>query len=100
MTQTVLNIPGNSFKIGIGVNAMVKGSFDRQKDTLLFTRGFRDGSLSWSNFNIKTFGCSYSNGKIKIYDQEWPEKGNIAIDAEVISQPENTFFILPYPGII
>jgi hypothetical protein len=37
---------------------------------------------------MKTFGCDYSNGKIKLPDQNWPEKGNIAIDIEVASQPQ------------
>jgi len=67
----------------------MKDSWNQTKDTVLFTNGFADGSLQWSEFEIKTFSCNYSNGKIHIPGKGWPEKGNMIIDISCINQPEN-----------
>jgi hypothetical protein len=89
---TALRIPGNTFKIGIGVEAKVKDSHNHEHDTVLFTSGLKNGSLPWSNFNVHTFGCTFSNGKIAIPDQDWPDKGNIALDIEVKDKPDKRIY--------
>ncbi len=89
---TALRIPGNTFKVGIGAETRVKDSHNREHDTVLYTTGFKGGSLPWSNFNVKTFGCSFSNGKVTIPDQDWTDKGNIAIDVEIKEKPDKRVY--------
>ena len=90
---SVLRVPGNRFGIGIGVLAKLKDSVTYPNDTLLFTKGFKGGSLNWSNFTVKTFGCNYANGKIQIPANVWPEKGNIAIDVEAKTQTDKRYYL-------
>lgn len=90
---SVLRIPGNIFNIGIGVIARQKDTLTKHNDTLLFTKGYLNGTLKWSNFIIRPFDCKYSNGKIKIPDQDWPEKGNVALDVEVKTQPQKRQYL-------
>jgi hypothetical protein len=89
---SALRIPGNSFRIGIGVVAQNKDSL-AGTDTMLFTNGLLNGSLLWSNFNIKVFGATYSRGKIYIPEQNWPDRGNIGIDVEVKKEPQKRAYI-------
>lgn len=90
---STLRIPGHSVRIGIGVIARLKDSNQQHNDTLLFTKGLKKGSLNWSNFDIKTFGCNYSNGKLEIYKENWPNKGNIALDVHTKTNPQKSCYI-------
>jgi hypothetical protein len=76
--SNILRIPGNSFQIGISV-------ITNNNDTLR-TKGFLNGTLRWSNFKIRTFGCDYSNGKLYIPENDWAMEGTISIDIEVKRQ--------------
>lgn len=90
---STLRIPGNKFAIGIGILAKLNDSIKHPNDTILYTKGWMNGTLNWSNFNIKTFGCNYTNGKIELASKAWPEKGNIAVDVEVKTQNNKRFYL-------